>query len=841
MLKKITILMLISVSVLVLGLLGFAEVGQVGVGLSETEYTPSDFPIQPKLFTEVTLKDNLWEPRMKTNAEVSIPQVFQYKTGLGSSLTRGTLEAAIKSLQTYPDPEFQAVIDSYIQELKVAQEKNIGTRNSLFEPIVAYYNATGDRDLLDLFSKSADLLYNNALKDPPSGTGETNSLNFVQIYRATNDKRYLDMAKFYLDRRGLGYPGALGLYSQAHKPVLEQSEAVGHAVSCSSMLVSMVEVAALTGIEDYFDAANRIWEDIVGTKLYITGGIGSTFNQEGFEKPYMLPNACAYCESCAAIMFARFNHEMFLMTGDSKYIDVMERTMYNNCLDTVSASGTEFFYAHRLASAGIDDRNESYTTYCCPPRIVRFYSEMPSYIYAQNKDDIYVNLYISSDTSFNMVDTKKEISLSQESEMPWGGKTTIKVSAENGAKANIKLRIPGWARNQPVPGNLYQYLDKVEEQASISINGENVAYNIDKLGYVSLDRNWKDGDVIEIEFPFEVRKVVAHPNVEADRGKMSVERGPLVYCSEWPDYEDGIVLGALFDVESELKPSFDSEFYANNFAGLPYDDELYGGVTTISGEASSYNYFSFSEPKPIKLIPYYLWANRGLGEMTVWLSTTEEAVGRSLLPITPETIASKAKVTASEEGGHTTVGGKPTGEPDFLGYLALNDGLYPRSSESWKKMREYTPIIHFAPYITGQDWQWVQYEFDIIRKISGVEMCWHDGSPNNELYPPETYELVYKTSEEEDWKPVEIVSRSDEFVKDDYTPYWDSPETGAWTTYWASPGSMWSTAEFKPVEAKFLRLLMKRRTAKPEYIEHEGVPAVAGRWSAIVMLEWIVK
>lgn len=796
---------------------GQVGVGQVGVGLSVTQYTPSDFPIQPKLFTEVTLKDNLWEPRMKTNAEVSIPQVFQYQTGLGASLTRGTLEAAIKSLQTYPDPELQAKVDSYIQGLKVAQEAKISTSYGLFEPIVAYYNWTGDKEILDLFRKSADLIYNNALIKPPSATGEVNSIDFIQLYRATNDTRYLDMAKYYLDLRGLGNSGTM--YDQSNKPALEQSTAVGHGVKSADMLVSLVEVAALTGIKDYFDAAERIWEDIVDTKLYITGGIGSTFNQEGFERSYMLPNISAYCESCAAIMFARLNHEMFLTTGDSKYIDVMERTMYNNILAGVSASGEEFFYANRLASSGRDARNATYSTYCCPPRLVRFFSEMPSYIYAQNKDDIYVNLYVSSDTSFN-VDVGKEIYLSQESEMPWGGKTTIKVSAENGAKANIKLRIPGWTTNQPVPGNLYKYLGEAKEPTSISINGKNVKYDIDKLGYISLNRDWKDGDVIKIEFPFEVREVVANPKVEADKGKMVVERGPIVYCSEWPDYKDGQVLGALFDVQSKLEPSFDSEFY--------------GGATTISGEAKSalsstggspeYD-TSFSEPKSIKLIPYYLWANRGLGQMNVWLSTTKKAVMFSLPPIPPETIASKAIVTASIEAGHTNIGGKPTGAPNSIAYLALNDGLYPRSSESWKKMRDFAPVLSCWPTKVGVD-TWVQYEFDIIRKISEVEICWHDGSPPLALGEAADYELVYKTSEGEDWKPVEIISKS-EVTKDDYTPYWDSPQTGEATTYWASPGSKWSIAEFKPVNAKFLRLNLKRYAASA--------------WSATTILEWIVN
>jgi hypothetical protein len=377
-------------------------------------------------------------------------------------------------------------------------------------------------------------------------------------------------------------------------------------------MVSLADVGVLTGIKDYLDASQRMWQDAVARKMYITGGVGSTGN-EGFGEPYSLPNLSAYSETCAVLMFITLNHRMFMATGDSKYIDVMERGMYNNAIDGVSASGNRFFYVNRLASAGDgrDTRWERASLECCPPNLVRFLASMPGLIYAQDKQEaIYVNLYVSSEASFKV--KNKGLSLSVESEMPWGGKSKLTVSAKEEVKGHIKLRVPGWARNQPAPGNLYSYLDKVDKHTSVSINGKRLAAVEDNLGYISLDRSWQNGDVVEIEFPFEVRRVIADPQVKEDRARMAVERGPVVYCAEWPDAAGGRVLDLLFDSKSELRPSFDKEFY--------------GGAAVVASEARLISYPS-NAPKPVRLIPYYLWANRGAGEMSVWLSKAGFAIG----------------------------------------------------------------------------------------------------------------------------------------------------------------------------------------------------------------------
>jgi len=586
---------------------------QVERTLSGTAYTPNpDYPRRPQSYSEVRVRDTFWKPRIQANAEVTIPFEIQKSAESGRPADNNILEAAIYSLQTHPDAKLQAQVDSRIRDITASREARPGTGSGFFEVAAAWFAVTGKRDLLDAAIKSADLIY-DAYKaaPPPFSGGERDAINCVQLYRATREKRYLDLAKFYLDIRGAENSVNRSRHNQSYKPVLEQSEAVGHAVNAASLMVSLVDVGVLTGIGAYSAAAQRIWLDAVGTKLYITGGIGSTGN-EGFGRPYALPNLSAYSESCAAFMFAAFNHKMFLATGDAKYIDVMERTMYNNALGGVSASGNRFFYVNRLASGGDgrDVRWERASLECCPPNLVRFLASMPGYVYAQGDEGIYVNLYVSSETSF--VANGQTIALAMESEMPWGGRSKLTVSARESAPASIKLRIPGWARDRPVPGDLYSYMDKLSGPPVVSVNGARIAATADHFGYVTINRSWTNGDVVEMALPFEVRRVIAHPKVREDHGRMAVERGPIVFCAEWPECDGGHALGLLLDPTDELAPSFDRE--------------LFGGVAVITGKARNIS-DPRPAPKPVKLIPYCLWANRGAGEMSVWLSKAEYVPG----------------------------------------------------------------------------------------------------------------------------------------------------------------------------------------------------------------------
>jgi DUF1680 family protein len=592
---------------------GQAKDKPADVRISATAYSPvPDYPIRPTRHSEVRMKDGFWKTRVGTNAEVTIPfevqKLSETKRGLGGNV----LEAAILSLETHPNATLQAQVEARVQQLL----QTPSTGNGGFEVAATYFASTGKRDLLEKAMTTADALYSDfATRNPPFSGGERDAINCIQLYRATHDKKHLDLAKHYLDIRGLENSVNRSRHNQSYKPVLEQREAVGHAVNCVTLMVSLADVGVLTGLREYFDAAQRMWADAVERKMYITGGVGTTGN-EGFGEPYSLPNISAYSETCAVLMFITLNHRLFLATGDSKYIDVMERGMYNNAIDGVSHSGNRFFYVNRLASAGDgrDARWERASLECCPPNLVRFLASMPGFIYAQdtreNREAIYVNLYVSSETDFKV--GAKKLGLSVECEMPWGGRSRIAVSTTEEVRATIKLRIPGWARNQPVPGALYSYANKSDKQVAVSVNGKSVPAVPDKAGYVSLDRTWKAGDVIALDFPLEVRRIVADKRVAANRGRVAIERGPIVYCAEWPDVQGGRVLDLLLDDRAVLKPSVDKG--------------AFGDVVAIDTEARSVSNPE-SAARPVRLLPYYLWANRGPGEMAVWLSNTTYSLG----------------------------------------------------------------------------------------------------------------------------------------------------------------------------------------------------------------------
>jgi DUF1680 family protein len=579
------------------------------IRISDTSYTPADYPIAAKPFFEVVLDDEFWKPKVDRNAAVTIPFEVRKLTEGGHRLTGNVLEAAMRSLRTHPDPALQSQVDAAVRDLAARP----GRDNSFFEAAAAWHETTGRRDLIDPAIAAAEALYRDfTINNPPFSGGERDAINCVELYRVTRDRKHLDLAKHYLDIRGLETSVNRSRHNQSYKPVLEQSEAVGHAVNGVSLMVSLADVGVLTGLDPYLDAARRMWTDAATRKMYVTGGVGSTGN-EGFGEPYVLPNLSAYAETCAVLMFITLNHRLFLATGDSRYIDVMERGMYNNAVDGVSASGDRFFYVNRLASAG-DGRDLRWaraSLECCPPNLVRFLSSMAGLVYAQDRGGaIYVNLYVSSRASFRA--GGGEIGLSVRSGMPWSGASTLTVSTPRPVKSAIKLRIPGWARGEPVPGGLYAYANAGRGNVSVTVNGESAAASPDRMGYVTLDREWADGDRIAVDFPVEVRVVTADARVREDRGRVAIERGPIVYCAEWPEAPGGRVLDLRLDRAQDLPAEV--------------EPALFGGVTVVRARARRQGRPS-EEAAAVRLIPYHLWANRGAGEMTVWLSAEEYAVG----------------------------------------------------------------------------------------------------------------------------------------------------------------------------------------------------------------------
>ena len=581
--------------------------------IGSARYTPTDYTVVPKRFTDVTLTDTFWKPKIATNAEVSIPYEAARQDLPGDGLTGNVLEGAIYSLQMHPNSALQEHVEARVQALAESAGQRRRLNNEFFEVAVAWHRSTGKRTLLDPAISVADALYDDfQVRQPPFNGGERDAINCLQLYRATGEKRHLDLAKHYLDIRGLPSSLNRSRHNQSYKPVLEQSEAVGHAVNCVTLMVSLADVGTLTGLRAYFDAAHRMWTDAATRKMYITGGVGSTGN-EGFGEPYVLPNASAYSETCAVLMWMTLNHRLFLATGDAKYIDVLERGMYNNALSGVSQTGNRFFYVNRLESAG-DGRDARWaraSLECCPPNLVRFLASMPNYIYAQDRHGVvYVNLYVSSKATFDL--NGKALAFAVESEMPWAGKSTITVASSAPVSARLKLRVPGWARNQPVPGGLYRFADGSSARATLRINGTTAPAVPDHLGYVTLDRVWKAGDTVELTLPIETRRVVADDRVSTARGRVAIQRGPIVYCAEWPDCDGGKALDVLLDSRATLSASMGK---VGDTPAMLID----ATTRSLSNPAAA--------EKSIRLIPYHLWANRGVGQMAVWMSSREYQVG----------------------------------------------------------------------------------------------------------------------------------------------------------------------------------------------------------------------
>ncbi|UCH26343.1 MAG: glycoside hydrolase family 127 protein [Trueperaceae bacterium] len=617
-----------------------------------------DYPVTPVAFTEVGFADAFWSQRLETNRKVTIPYDFQKceDTGRVDNFIKAAgrmegpheglffndsdifkiIEGASYSLSLHPDPELDAYIDGLIEKIAAAQEEdgyiytprtidpgavtaereglmrwghlrinhelyNVG---HMYEAAVAHYQATGKRNFLELALKNAELIDSvfgpDKVRDVP-GHQEV-EIGLVKLYRITGEKRYLELAKFFLDERGhahgrelysnYGNPG----YMQDHLPVVEQDEAVGHAVRAVYMYSGMADVAALTGDQAYIEALDALWDNVVAKKLYLTGGIGARHRGEAFGDNYELPNDTAYTETCAAIANIYWNHRMFLLHGDAKYLDVLERTLYNGFLSGISLSGDRFFYVNPLSFDGAtnfnrDDSRERLPWFgcsCCPTNVVRLLPSLPGYVYAHRDDHIFVNLFVAGDAVIPLA--TGAVKLTQQTGYPWNGSVKLTIEPEVATDFTLHVRIPGWARNEPVPSDLYRYQDSAGEQATLRVNGNPVELGLEQ-GFAVLRRSWHPGDVVELELPMPVRRVVSHQQVEAGRGRVAIERGPLVYCAEGID-NGGSVL--------EMTVSDDETFT------VEHDEGLLGGVNVIRSGSKT-------------LIPYYAWAHRGLGEMAVWL------------------------------------------------------------------------------------------------------------------------------------------------------------------------------------------------------------------------------
>jgi DUF1680 family protein len=706
-------------------------------------------------FPDVRLDDAFWGPRLRINRTATVEANLRQceRTGriknfaVAAKLEAGKhqgllfddsnvykmLEGIAYVLADRRDPELEKRADRIIDLIAAAQQpdgylntyytlvepqnrwKNVQYGHELYcaghliEAAVAYHQATGKRKLLDVARKLADHIadtFGPGKRIETSGHEEI-ELALVKLYRATGEKKYLDQARFFLDVRGdRSKRRPFGEYAQDSKPVREQTEVAGHAVRATYLYCAMADVAALTGDEGLMKAIQAIWKDVVERKMYVTGGIGPSAHNEGFTVPYDLPNDSAYAETCAAIGMALWNHRMFLMSGEAKYADVLEREVYNGLLSGVSLSGDRFFYVNPLGSVGRHHREPWFGCSCCPTNIVRYLPGIGERAYAHRGNGVWTVLYLGSTTTIPLEGGK--VSLKQETKYPWEGEVRITVEPEKPFAFDLHLRIPGWCRRE----------------AALTVNGEKVEVKPEK-GYVALSRTWKAGDRVRLVLPMPVERVYADPRVKADVGRVALQRGPVVYCLEGVD-NGGSVRNLVLPRDAKLSAHFEKD--------------LLGGVVVVAGDA-----LAAARPdeeivaKPVKFtaIPYCAWDNRAPGPMIVWLAEDPQ---RAEIPGEDGVVANGVLVRASHLNATDTL-------------EALNDGVVPKGSGD-----------HSIRRMTWWDrkgtTEWLSYRFvgKKPRTVSEAAVYWFDDTGVGACRVPAEWKLLYLDGKE--WKPVKLTGDS---------------------------------------------------------------------------------
>jgi hypothetical protein len=722
-------------------------------------------------FTEVSVEGGFWGPWIVLAREKVLPHNLKYCELEGKidnflkvakqkeGRFRGApwedsdvykvIEGAAYCLALDRDPELEKAIDDLIAKIAAAQQPDgyIDTYFTLVEPdkrwtddckhetycaghliegAIAHCQATGKRTLLDVAIRMADHMYEvfGLGKHTDVSEHEEIELALIKLWRLTGQERYLDLAKLFLERRGhregrqpvpKGSEGGWGEVCQDHKPIREQAEIVGHAVRAMYLYSAVTDVAGLTGDQGYLDALDRIWQDVTGRKMYVTGGIGdSSLRNEGFSRPYFLPNDTAYAETCASVGMALWNQRMALLCGDAKYADIVEREIYNGLLSGVAMDGQRFFYCNRLQ--GADHRPPWQRCACCPTNIVRFLPSVGGYVYAHGDRAIYVNQYMAGRGTIRI--GEKTVALRQETRYPWEGRVKVTVEPQEEMAFALYLRIPGWCQGPRTPDDLYRVEGKPERGAVIlKLNGGDVDEPVIEKGYVRLDRSWKNGDVVELDLPMPIRRVRANPKVEADAGRVALQRGPIVYCLESVD-NDRSVRNLALPPDAALSAEFRAD--------------LLGGVTVIKGTARE-RFAGTDAPKPVEFmaVPFYASDNRAPGYMQVWIPEDVSLAAPHPLP----SIAGESAASSSFRNNDTVD--------------ALNDQIEPTGSHDTK-----------IPRLTWWDHlgttEWAQYDFKGPRKVRGVEVYWFDDTGFGSCRVPRSWRVLYKSGE--DWKPVKSAS-----------------------------------------------------------------------------------
>lgn len=744
--------------------------------------TQRDYPIKPVPFTQVHVNDQFWAPKIEINRKVSIPTAFDQceRTGRIENFVRAAevirgqnikdkhyppfpfddtdpykvIEGASYTLSVNPDPKLRAYVDSLIDKIAAAQEKDgylyttrtidpqhphpwsgserwqkeeilsheLYNLGHLYEAAVANFQATGDRKLLNVAIKSANLLvatFGPGKRKIYSGH-QIVEMGLVKLYRVTGDQQYLNLAKFFLDSRG---PGGRA-YNQADLRVIDQTQAEGHAVRATYMYSGMADVAALNGDASYVKAIDTIWQNVVNKKLYITGGIGALGEGEAFGADYQLPNMSAYNETCAAVGNDFWNQRLFLLHGDAKYVDVFERTLYNGLISGVALDGKTYFYPNPLESNGQHQRSPWFGVACCPGNITRFMPSVPGYVYAQQGNTLYINLFMSNTADISL-ESGAKIKVVQDTRYPWDGDIKITLKPERAGRFTVKVRVPGWSRGEAMPGDLYRFADDVRNNpVHVKVNGHDEQLRLDH-GYATIDRPWKNGDMIDVTLPMPIRRVVANEKVAADIGKVALQRGPLVYAAEWVDSPDKHVRNLVLAKEQKLTAEF--------------KPALLNGVEVVTGQAIGYRYDANHQlqhsREQFTAIPYYAWANRGPGQMEVWIAQSETAAHPTPYP----TLATKSTVTSS---------GPTMAENGVRDPRLVADQEEPSSSSDTSSFYDWLPKKGSS--------EWIQYDFPSATRISSSDVYWFVDNSGGEIKLPKSWKLLYR--DQDNWKPVETES-----------------------------------------------------------------------------------
>ncbi|MGB0743652.1 MAG: glycoside hydrolase family 127 protein [Opitutales bacterium] len=733
--------------------------------------------LTPAKVGQVEVEGGFWGPRLETNAAVTLPNNYDFieKTGRMKNFDRAAgidesayqggiphgsdvfkiLEGAAYSLQTHPELVDEGYYQRQVARVLAAQQADgflcnklvvapphgrwenlryshvLYNAGHLFEAAVAHEAATGESHFLEAAERYADLIDDTFGPDKIElvpGHQEI-ELALVKLYRATGERRYLELSDFFVNQRGRTlpegeiYPRHMD-YNQNRVPLKEETHIVGHSVRAGYTYAAMADLEMLIDDAGYGPALQRLWQDMVGSKMYITGGTAvAQYYDEGSGDPYHLPNESAYCETCGTIANVLWSHRMGLLHQTSEYFDILERALYNGVLSGISLSGDQYFYANRQATRVGTKRSPSFTPACCQSNLVRVIPQVGAMAYAQQAEDLYVNLFVAGRAELG------DWTVRVDTAYPWKGKIKIEIEKAPAEPSRLALRIPGWAREQPVPSELYHFAKPSNEAYTIWVNSE-IKDQEEDSGYWQLTKEWKTGDVIELNLPMPIRRVLANDRVAANVGRVALQRGPLVYCVEQID-NGGLRTNSLVLEDSAALKS-------------EWREDLLGGIMLIQAEASALHEPEWGkayalEPMRLSAIPYFAWANRERGTMDIWLARQAEFA--TALPAT--TAGQSAEVSSSSTHRRQSL-------------AVVNDGIWgPRSNY------RYTQRLVLSGDSGSQ--QWLQYEWPEARELSRAavfwavdhrsQVYWWKRIRGEDLGVPESWRILYLDGGE--WKPVQ--------------------------------------------------------------------------------------